>query len=171
MEVPHEIWLQLAQWFQRRYLKKKNTHTHTFLHTRTHQLRVVPDENVCMCRAFRYVKPSPVKYLRPDCATHFTLSVLQFIVWNNNEPDTFTCRFQNSRFYTLERRDLYALISTADLPVSSWYTHLPITRMRNRVQYRMSIRGVSGLTLEESTMHIFSRIKWIIFSDKYLCKI
>ena len=29
-------------------------------------------------------------------------------------------------------------------------THLPITRMRNRDQYRMSIRGVSGLALEES---------------------
>ena len=28
-------------------------------------------------------------------------------------------------------------------------THLPITRMRNRDQYRMSIRGVSGLALEE----------------------
>ena len=30
MEVPHEIWLQLDQWFQRRYL---NTHTHTHTHT------------------------------------------------------------------------------------------------------------------------------------------
>ena len=30
MAVPHEIWLQLAQWFQRRYL---NTHTHTHTHT------------------------------------------------------------------------------------------------------------------------------------------
>ena len=29
-------------------------------------------------------------------------------------------------------------------------THLPITRMQNRDQYRMSIRGVSGLALEES---------------------
>ena len=36
--------------------------------------------------------------------------------------------------------------------------HLPITRMRNRDQYRMSIRGVSGLALEESKMHTFSRI-------------
>ena len=51
MEVLHEIWLQLAQWFQRRYLKTHThththtyTHTHTFLHTRTQQLRVVPDE-------------------------------------------------------------------------------------------------------------------------------
>ena len=33
MEVPHEIWLQLAQWFQRRYLK---IHTHTYTHTHTH---------------------------------------------------------------------------------------------------------------------------------------
>ena len=30
------------------------------------------------------------------------------------------------------------------------YTHLPITRMRNRDQYRMSIREVSGFALEES---------------------
>ena len=29
-------------------------------------------------------------------------------------------------------------------------THLPITRMRNRDQYRTSIRGVSGLAVEES---------------------
>ena len=82
MEVPHKIWLQLVQWFQRRYL---HTHTererererkrereretsetlyplpaykhtltmepsalnktvHVFLHTRTQQLRVFPDE-------------------------------------------------------------------------------------------------------------------------------
>ena len=34
MEVPHEIWLQLAQWFQRRYL---NTHTHTHIHTYIHR--------------------------------------------------------------------------------------------------------------------------------------
>ena len=32
--VPHEIWLQLAQWFQRRYLK---THTHTHTHILAHQ--------------------------------------------------------------------------------------------------------------------------------------
>ena len=38
------------------------------------------------------------------------------------------------------------------------FSHLPITRMRNRDQYRMSIRGVSGLALEESKMHTFSRI-------------
>ena len=31
MEVPHEIWLQLAQWFQRRYV---NTHTHRHTHYR-----------------------------------------------------------------------------------------------------------------------------------------
>ena len=37
-------------------------------------------------------------------------------------------------------------------------THLPITRMRNRDQYRMSIRAASGLALEESKMHTFSRI-------------
>ena len=43
MKVPHDIWLQLAQWFQRRFLK---IHTHTFLHTRTQQLRVVPDEKM-----------------------------------------------------------------------------------------------------------------------------
>ena len=49
MEDPHENWLQLAQWFQRRYLKT-HTHTHTqpetFLHTRTQQLRVFPDEKI-----------------------------------------------------------------------------------------------------------------------------
>ena len=49
-------------------------------------------------------------------------------------------------------------------------THLPITRMQNRDQYRMPIRGVSGLALEESKLHTFSRIWWIIFSEKYLCK-
>ena len=38
------------------------------------------------------------------------------------------------------------------------YAHLPITRMQNRDQYRMSIRGVSGLALEESKLHTFSRI-------------
>ena len=38
------------------------------------------------------------------------------------------------------------------------YSHLQITRMRNRDQYRMSIKGVSGLALEESEMHTFSRI-------------
>ena len=44
--------------------------------------------------------------------------------------------------------------------------------MQNRDQYRMSIRGVSGLALEESKLHTFSRILWIIiFSEKYLCKI
>ena len=38
-------WLQLALWFQRRYLKTHtHTHTHTFLHTRKQQLRVVPDK-------------------------------------------------------------------------------------------------------------------------------
>ena len=50
-------------------------------------------------------------------------------------------------------------------------SHLPITRMRNRDQYKMSIRGVSGLALEESKMYTFSRIKWIILSEKYLSKI
>ena len=39
------------------------------------------------------------------------------------------------------------------------------------VKYGKSIRGVSGLALEESKMHTFSRIKWIIFSEKYLCKV
>ena len=39
-----------------------------------------------------------------------------------------------------------------------YYTHLPITRMRNRDQYRMSIRGVSGFALEESKMHTFTSI-------------
>ena len=38
------------------------------------------------------------------------------------------------------------------------YAHLPIIRMRNRDQYKMSIRGVSGLEIEESKMHTFSRI-------------
>ena len=38
------------------------------------------------------------------------------------------------------------------------YTHLPITRMWNRDPYRISKRGVSGLALEESKMHDFSRI-------------
>ena len=37
-------------------------------------------------------------------------------------------------------------------------SHLPITHMRNRDQYKMSIGGVSGLALEESKMHAFSRI-------------
>ena len=37
-------------------------------------------------------------------------------------------------------------------------THLPITRMRNRDQYGKSIRGVSGLALEESKTYTFSRI-------------
>ena len=50
-------------------------------------------------------------------------------------------------------------------------THLPITRMRNRDQHRMAIRGVSGLAIEESIMHTFFRIECIIFSEKYLCKI
>ena len=36
-------------------------------------------------------------------------------------------------------------------------TRLPITRMRNRDQYRMPITGVSGSALEESKMHTFSR--------------
>ena len=36
--------------------------------------------------------------------------------------------------------------------------HLSITRMLNRDQYRKSIRGVSGLAVEESKMHTFSRI-------------
>ena len=49
-------------------------------------------------------------------------------------------------------------------------THLPITHMRNRDQYKLSIRGVSGLALEESKMHTISRIQWIIFSEKYSCK-
>ena len=31
-------------------------------------------------RAFRYVEPSQVKCLHPDCAPHFTLSIQQFIV-------------------------------------------------------------------------------------------
>ena len=33
------------------------------------------------------------------------------------------------------------------------YAHLPITRMQNRDQYKMSIRGVFGLALEESKLH------------------
>ena len=37
-------------------------------------------------------------------------------------------------------------------------SHLPITRKPSRDQYRISIRGVSGLALEESNMHTFSRI-------------
>ena len=36
--------------------------------------------------------------------------------------------------------------------------HLPFTRMRNRDQYRMSVRWVFGLALEESKIHTFSRI-------------
>ena len=40
--------------------------------------------------------------------------------------------------------------------------------MRNRDQYEKSIRGVSGLALEESKMHTFYRI---FLSEKYLCKI
>ena len=44
LSSPHEIWLQLAQWFQRRYLKiQTHTHTHSS-HPRTQQLRVIPDE-------------------------------------------------------------------------------------------------------------------------------
>ena len=35
-------------------------------------------------------------------------------------------------------------------PVILSYTHLPITRLGNRDQHRKSIRGVSGLALEES---------------------
>ena len=36
MEVPHEIWLQLTQWFQRRYLKTDtHTNTHIFAHQNT----------------------------------------------------------------------------------------------------------------------------------------
>ena len=49
--------------------------------------------------------------------------------------------------------------SRSDLPS----THLPITRMRNRDQYRMSIRGVSGSALEES------KCTPSLESEKYLC--
>ena len=41
-----------------------------------------------------------------------------------------------------------------EIPLS----HLPITRMRNRDQYGKSIRVASGLAVEESKMHTFSRI-------------
>ena len=44
------------------------------------------------------------------------------------------------------------------LYISFQFTHLPIIRMRNRDQYRMSIKGICGLALEESKMHTFSRI-------------
>ena len=37
-------------------------------------------------------------------------------------------------------------------------SHLPITRMQNRDQYGKSIKGVSGLALEESKMHTFFSI-------------
>ena len=43
-------------------------------------------------------------------------------------------------------------------PELRYRSHLPIIRMRNRDQYRMFIKGVSGLALEESKMHTFSRI-------------
>ena len=56
----------------------------------------------------------------------------------------------------------------SNLLPDAFITHLPITQMRNRDQYEKSIRGVSGLALEESKMHTFSRI---FFSEKYLCKI
>ena len=50
-----------------------------------------------MCRAFRYVKLSPVKCLRPDCATHFALCIQQFIVYRKIAKNpTFICRFQLS---------------------------------------------------------------------------
>ena len=35
---------------------------------------------MCMCKAFQYVRLSPVKCLRPDSATYFTVSIQQFIV-------------------------------------------------------------------------------------------
>ena len=35
---------------------------------------------------------------------------------------------------------------------SHHFTNLPITRLQKRNQYRMSIRGVSGLALEESKL-------------------
>ena len=54
---------------------------------------------------------------------------------------------------------------------AGYKAHLPITRMRNPDQYKKSIRGVSGLALEESKMHTFSRLWWIIFPEKYLCKL
>ena len=38
------------------------------------------------------------------------------------------------------------------------YTHLQITRMRNRDQYRKSMVELYGLVVEESKMHTFSRI-------------
>ena len=51
---------------------------------------------MCMCRAFRYVKHSPVKCLRPDCATHFTPYISNLSCKKSKEPDNFTCtcRFQ-----------------------------------------------------------------------------
>ena len=64
-------------------------------------------------------------------------------------------------------------------PFTTTYSYLHITfafshppaRMRNRDQYRKAIVGLPGLAEEESKMHTFSRIQWIIFSEKYLCKI
>ena len=53
---------------------------------------------------------------------------------------------------------LCSLISAFVIRCLDSITHLPITRMQNRDQYRISIRGVFGLALEESKKHTFSRI-------------
>ena len=46
----------------------------------THSGIVHSHVEMCMCRAFWYVKLSPVKCLRPHYATHFTASIRQYIV-------------------------------------------------------------------------------------------
>ena len=38
-------------------------------------------------------------------------------------------------------------------------------------QLQKSIRGVSGLAVEESKMHTLSTINELFFCEKYLCKI
>ena len=55
---------------------KQNMNYYTLWHSLN---EIQPCRNVHLRRALRYVKLSPVKCLRPDCATHFTLSIQQFI--------------------------------------------------------------------------------------------
>ena len=78
-----------------------------------------------MCRAFCYVKPSSVKCLQPDCATHFT--VFSNSSCKSKEPNAFTCRFQLLPVYfenaqPCQLSDVaHTFILTADTTLSSLY--------------------------------------------------
>ena len=105
------------------------------------------------------------KWLAMECSVNYTIVWWSFTVWPHDPSGELTPRavrrvgliqWKNIKLW-YNYRTLHGKPFSVNYPFYP-IAHLPITRMQNRDQYRMSIRGVSGLALEESKMHTFSRI-------------